>query len=401
MSERFVLVMAGGSGSRLWPASTPERPKHLLSPRPGTPTLLAATLDRARTWLGIDRIWVITTADQRSSIIAAHPELPAAQILAEPCGRNTAPAIAFALLQIREHLKKSEISPEHAVVVALPADHHISAPKALESALDRASAHALEHQEIVTLGIEPSRPDTGYGYIERETQAAAQATAQTTANTTATANTTTQTTDAAPIYPVRRFVEKPDAALAERFVASGRFLWNAGIFILPIARTLAAFNSHAAPIMHTLKPVVDALTDGDAVALERASLAAYAALEAAPIDIALMEKLDDLWVLPVALGWNDLGSWAAIHEISATDARGNALLADDSGSVDAIDCDGNLLWSEGIELVAIGIRDLAVIASDGKLLICPLDRAQEVRKAARISADRSESAEPPNSNSDH
>lgn len=373
MSERFVLVMAGGSGSRLWPASTPERPKHLLGPRPGAPTLLAATLDRARTWLGNDRIWVITTAEQRATIIAAHPEIAPAQIIAEPCGRNTAPAIALALLHIREHLKGQNLSPERAVVIALPADHHISAPKALESALERAHAHALDRQEIVTLGIEPSRPDTGYGYIERDTQAHA------------------QSTGAAPIYPVRRFVEKPDTALAKRFVASGRFLWNAGIFVLPIARTLAALKTHAAPLMSALQPVEAALRANDPEALERASLAAYAVLPAAPIDIALMEKLDDLWVLPVALGWNDLGSWAAIHGISPPDARGNALLSDDSGSVDAIDCDGSLLWSEGIEFIAIGLRDLAVIASGGKLLICPLDRAQEVRKAAHISAARSES----------
>ncbi len=382
MSERFVLVMAGGSGSRLWPASTPERPKHLLSPRPGAPTLLAATLDRARSWLADDRIWVITTAEQRSTIVAAHPEIPPAQIIAEPCGRNTAPAIALALLHIREHLEQRALSPERAVVIALPADHHISAPKALESALERASIHALERQEIVTLGIEPSRPDTGYGYIERDAQPAAQ-------------------TTEAPIYRVRRFVEKPDIALAKRFVASGRFLWNAGIFILPIARTLAALKTHAAPLMSALKPVSAALRADDPNALERTTLAAYAVLPAAPIDIALMEKLDDLWVLPVALGWNDLGSWAAMHGICPPDSRGNALLSDERGSVDAIDCDGSLLWSEGIELIAIGLRDLAVIASGGKLLICPLERAQDVRNAAQISATRSESKGPPTPRDDN
>jgi len=367
MSERYVLVMAGGSGSRLWPASTAARPKHLLGAHPEAPTLLDATLSRARAWVGDGRIWVITTAAQRPAIVAAHPELPADQILAEPCGRNTAPAIAFALLHLRAHLEERGIAPDRAVVVALPADHHIAAPEALERALERASDHALSEQIIVTLGIEPTRPDTGYGYIERD-EAARRGTP--------------------PIYPVRRFVEKPDAERARAFLENGRFLWNAGIFVLPVAGALTAFNKHAPEIAAALGPIAAALRSGDAAALDQASETAYAAVPSAPIDIAVMEKLARLDVLPVKLGWNDLGSWAAIHGVSPLDSDDNALLSDSAGSIDAIDCAGSLVWSEGVEVVAIGLRGLAVIASDGKLLVCPIERAQEVREAARRSALR-------------
>ncbi len=367
MSERYVLVMAGGSGSRLWPASTAARPKHLLGTHPEAPTLLDATLSRARAWVGEGRIWVITTAAQRPAILAAHPELPPDQVLAEPCGRNTAPAIAFALLHLRADLERRGIDPAQAVVVALPADHHIAAPEALERALERASDHAAQQQIIVTLGIEPTRPDTGYGYIEREELARA---------------------GTPPIYPVRRFVEKPDAERARAFLESGRFLWNAGIFVLPVAGALTAFDKHAPRITAAFEPVASALRADDRGALEEASRAAYDVVPSAPIDIAVMEKLQRLDVLPVKLGWNDLGSWAAIHGVSPLDDDGNALLSDDSGAIDAIDCSGSLLWSEGVEVVAIGLRDLAVIASGGKLLICPIERAQEVREAARRSAAR-------------
>ena len=371
MSERFVLVMAGGSGSRLWPASTAARPKHLLGTHPEAPTLLDATLSRARAWVGDGRIWVITTAAQRPAIVAAHPELPAAQILAEPCGRNTAPAIAFALLHLRAYLDERGIAPDRAVVVALPADHHIAAPEALERALERASDHALDEQIIVTLGIEPTRPDTGYGYIERSEEARPGT-----------------PPIQPPIYPVRRFVEKPDAERARSFLENGRFLWNAGIFVLPVAGALTAFNKHAPEIAAALTPVAAALRSRDAAAVDRASEAAYAAVPSTPIDIAVMEKLARLDVLPVKLGWNDLGSWAAIHGVSQVDGDDNALLSDSAGSIDAIDCEGSLVWSEGVEVVAIGLRGLAVIASDGKLLVCPIERAQEVREAARRSALR-------------
>ncbi|MEZ4383453.1 MAG: sugar phosphate nucleotidyltransferase [Nannocystaceae bacterium] len=370
MPERFVLVMAGGSGSRLWPASTDARPKHLLGLSPGAPTLLDATIERARQWIDPARIWVITTAAQRPAIVAAHPELVAAQILAEPCGRNTAPAIAFALLHIRDHLERRGLAAEDAIVAALPADHHVAAPERLLAALIRASEHAERAQVIVTLGIEPRRPATGYGYIERAEGPRPAA------------------ADEAPIFPVVRFVEKPNAKRAARFLASGRFLWNAGIFVLPLARTLAAFSAHAPAIADALAPVAEALRGGDPQAIDAAATAAYAAVPSQPIDIAVIEELAELDVLPVSLGWNDLGSWAAIHSVSPTDERGNALLAGDDAAVDAIDCDRNLIWSEGQEVIAIGVRDLAVIASGGKVLICPLDRAQEVREAARRSAAR-------------
>lgn len=369
MPERFVLIMAGGSGTRLWPASTAERPKHLLGLAPGAPSLLDETVARAARWLGPARIWMITTAEQRPALLRAHPEVPPEQILAEPRGRNTAAAITLGLLEIRAALARRGEASDDATVIALPADHHIGDPAALEAALARAAEHAAARGVIVTLGIEPTRPDTGYGYIERG--------------------------DAAhpgeagpPIYPVRRFVEKPDAARAAQFLASGAFLWNAGIFVLPLGPSLAAIREHAPALADALAPVEPALAARDAAARDAGLARAYDAVPALPFDIAVLERLSALDVLPVRLGWNDLGTWAAIHGANPHDAAGNALLADAAGAIEAIECEGSLFWAEGVEIAALGVSGLAVIASGGKILICPLDQAQRVRELARRSAER-------------
>ncbi|MEZ4452047.1 MAG: sugar phosphate nucleotidyltransferase [Nannocystaceae bacterium] len=365
MTERHVLVMAGGSGTRLWPASIPERPKHLIGLGPGAPSLLAATLERARALVGDGGLWVITTEAQRPAILDAHPELRPEQVLAEPRGRNTAAAIMYALLQIRAAVWRSGFGADEAVVIALPADHHIAAPSALLTALERGIDEAAEHHTIVTLGIHPTRADTGYGYIEHDGEPL-------------------DPRVQPPVYPVRRFVEKPPAEQAALFLATGRFLWNAGIFVLPLARTLSAIHEHAPELAAAFAPVTVALEDEDADR-EAALVAAYAAVPALPIDIALMEKLRDLRVIPVSVGWNDLGSWAAIHEASDHDDQGNSILLDGAARVHVVDSRDNLIWSEGQEIALIGVSHLAVVAVDGKLLICPLNRAQEVRAIAQAS----------------
>lgn len=367
MTERHVLVMAGGSGSRLWPASTSQRPKHLLGLGPGAPSLLAATLERARALTDVGRIWLITTVEQRPAILAAHPELRPAQVLAEPCGRNTAAAIAYGLLEIRAAVWRAGIGADEAVVIALPADHHVAAPAALLATLERASEQAAEHKAIITLGIHPTRPDTGYGYIEHDAEPF-------------------DPRAQPPVYPVRRFVEKPPAEQAALFLATGRFLWNAGIFVLPLQRTLAAIREHAPAIAAALAPVTVALEDDDPARVEEALAAAYAAVPALPIDVALMEKVQGLRVIPVAVGWNDLGSWAAIHEVAAHDDQGNAVLVDAGARVQVIDSRDNLIWSEGQEIAIVGVDHLAVVAVGGKILICPLGRAQEVRAIAQAAA---------------
>lgn len=365
MSERFVLVMAGGSGTRLWPASTPERPKHLLGLAPDAPSLLAATLERAATWAPPERTYVITTADQRAALLAALPRLSPAQLLVEPRGRNTAACVAHGLVAIDARLRAAGEGDEaraRAVVLALPADHHVRDRPAFERAILAAADEAARDRVIVTLGITPTHADTGYGYIERDDRPISDN-----------------------IFPVRRFVEKPDAARAAEFLATGRFLWNAGVFALPVAPALAALAAHAPAIAAAFAPYAAALAAGDPDAAAAALSRAYDEVPRLPIDIALMEKLDDLRVVPVQAGWDDLGSWAAVHAVAPHDAAGNALLTG-ARPVHALDAEGTLVWSDDAEVAVIGVRGLAVIASGGKVLVCPLDRAQEVRAIAERSA---------------
>ena len=364
MTDRFVLVMAGGSGARLWPASTPRRPKHLLGLAPDAPSLLAATLDRARAWAPESRALVITTAAQRAAVLAARPDL-ADRLLVEPVGRNTAACVAHGLVALRARLAHEGWTSDRidrAVVLAVPADHHVADRAAFDRAVLAAADDAARAGVIVTLGITPSHPDTGYGYIERGDAPLA-------------------ASDAPAIYPVRRFVEKPDAARARDFLATGRFLWNAGVFALPLGPALAALARHAPELAAAFAPLAAALAAGDPVAAAAALDGAYAAAPALPIDVALMEKLPDLRVLPVHAGWSDLGSWSAIHAAAAHDADGNALLAADR-PIHAIDARDTLVWSEDAEVAVIGVSGLAVICSGGKVLVCPLDRAQEVRALA-------------------
>ncbi|MBK8264104.1 MAG: mannose-1-phosphate guanylyltransferase [Nannocystis sp.] len=369
MSEPFVVVMAGGNGARLWPASTPDHPKHLLGLAPGAASLLATTLDRARAWAASQRTFVVTTAAQRPAILALTPELPPEHIIAEPAGRNTAPCLHHAMLRVHAALRAADWSPaalRSAVVLALPADHHIRDPRGLDRALRAAIAHAAAAQEIVTLGVQPTAPDTGYGYIERAEQPLH--------------------SGSPALFHARRFIEKPDAARAREFFDSGRFLWNAGIFAFPLLRTLAAIDEHAPELAAAFAPVAAALAIGDDAALTAALTAAYDRAPAQPIDVALLEKLPDLRVIPVEIGWDDLGSWAAVHALAERDLQGNAALAPPGVTLQIADSQDTLVWSDDAEIAVLGVRGLAVIASGGKILVCPLDRAQEIRALAAHSA---------------
>jgi mannose-1-phosphate guanylyltransferase len=362
-SVRVVVIMAGGGGTRLWPASTPTRPKQLLQLSERAPTtLLAAAVERARRLVPLERIYVVTSIALAPAVQVAVPELPGQNVIAEPRPRSTAPCVALALLHVRQHLRDqacTEEQVEKATLTVLPADHHIGDADAFAALLELACEHAEEHGGIVTLGVEPRKPSTAYGYIERGPEPLARR-------------------GAAFVYPALRFVEKPDAIRAQIFLETGHFLWNAGIFVMPLGRVAAELERHARPLWAALAPVARAL--GQHKDPWPAAVTAYEKITAVPIDIAVMEKQRDLCVIPMRLPWTDLGSWAALHEALPRDAHANVVVAPPTAGVQLVDTEHSLVWSEGLEVAVLGMRGVAVVVSGGRVLVCPLDRAEEVRR---------------------
>ncbi len=329
-----ALILAGGSGTRFWPASRRRRPKQLL-PLDGEASLLAATCERVKPLA--EAVWVSTTEELAPAVRAELPDLPRERVIAEPAGRNTAPAIGWSLLAMPEAARRD-------VVAVLPADHRVRDGEAFRDVLAAARDAAAAGDRVLTLGIRPTHAETGYGWLE-----------------------VGETLDAeSGLARVARFVEKPDRAAAERLLARGA-LWNGGIFIFRGTTMLAH-----------LERLVPAIVRGLAAAAaepERA-LELYAALPAISIDYAVMEKLDDLLTVPLDCGWSDLGSWAALAETLPRDAAGNAA----RGEVLAIDAGENVLWSEDGQLAVLGVSGLVVVRTADTVLVLPRDRAQEVRR---------------------
>ena len=340
-----AVILAGGAGERFWPASRRHHPKPLLRVVEGE-TLLEATLSRARRFAA-DRIWVVCGAEHEK-LLRRDAGLPAGRVLVEPMRRNTAMAVGLAAERIAAE------DPD-AVMAVLPADHRIPDARAFASAIRRAAAAARDEGVLVTLGVEPTRPDTGLGYIQVGLPAG-------------------------PKHPglhrARRFVEKPDAARARRYLRRGGYLWNAGIFVWT-ARTLLEELAACAPELHrALLPVRRAL--GRRRRLSKEVLRrSYRSAPSLPIDVAVMERSRRVWTLPVSFHWSDVGSWASLaDELGVGSGRsrtvGGELAFDDGG--------GNLVWADGKTVVLLGVEGLAVIDTGDALLVTRLDRSPELRR---------------------
>jgi mannose-1-phosphate guanylyltransferase len=345
MGERFVVIMAGGSGTRFWPASRAARPKQFLSlgRLQDGETLLQAAVRRGSALVGRDHVLVVTSARHAGATVDQLPDLPQANLLFEPAGRNTAPCLAWACAHVRRR------APD-AVIAALPADPHIGDEAAFIIALQRAF-EAAETGAIATIGVQPTRPETGYGYLELGEPASAGA------------------------RRVRRFVEKPTPERAAQYLAGGQHLWNCGMFFFPVALLLRELTRHI-PELGTFVDACDAAaarSAEDALVQER-----YATLPSISIDYGVMEKTDGILVVPAAFGWDDVGSFASAWELADKDADGNAALSGDLLAIDAARC---LARARGDKLVVLlGVQDLVVVDSDDALLVLPRERAQDVAK---------------------
>ena len=349
------VILSGGSGTRLWPLSRQAYPKQFLA-LAGEDSMLQATWQRVAELASAAPL-VVANEDHRFMVAEQLRQVgctPAAIVL-EPVGRNTAPAIAVAALQ-------ATADGADPLLLVLPSDHVVADAAGFRAAV-AAATPAAQAGKLVTFGIVPTAAETGYGYI----QAVAGGDA--------------------PVRAVARFVEKPDAATAAQYLASGQYFWNSGMFLFQASRYLAELERHAPAMLAACrKAFAAAARDADFVRLDKA---AFAACPSDSIDYAVMEKTADAAVLPIDVGWNDVGSWSALWEVAQQDGDGNT----HHGDVIALDCRDTLAWGDRRLVAMIGLRDIVVVDSDDALLVAHKDQVQEVKEVvARLKAEgRSES----------
>jgi mannose-1-phosphate guanylyltransferase/mannose-6-phosphate isomerase len=363
MSDRqaHAVILAGGSGSRLWPLSRQNLPKQFLS-LDGDASLLQTTIDRLSPLIGAKQV-LIVTQEAHAKGEAYHALLPY-QTLFEPVARNTAPAIALAAA----YLMADGSDP---IMVVLPADHIIKDEARFREHLDIAIA-AAESGKLVTFGIQPTRPDTGFGYIKIRAEATGLRTEQ---------KPPTQSSVLEPescIYEVDRFTEKPDAVTAERFLKEGGYYWNSGMFVWRASVILEEIRRHLPAVD---KVTLDIIAESrKAGTFQQAVEKHFAAMPSISIDYGVLEKSTRVSLIPCDIGWNDVGSWQAVHEIAAKDANGNAL----QGNVIALDCRNSLIRAEKRLVAAIGVEDLCVIETADAVLISRSDQTQRVREVVDV-----------------
>jgi mannose-1-phosphate guanylyltransferase len=342
----YALILAGGRGTRFWPRSRKRSAKQVLNVV-GERTLIQATVDRLTPIIAPDHLWVLANEDLRDTIVRQLPEIPRRQILAEPVARNTAPAIGLAA-----HILHS-LDPK-AVMGVFPADHVIGRVPIFHRTL-RAAFQGASAGELMVVGIQPRWPETGYGYIEfpRGTEAGA-----------------------LPPAKVRRFHEKPALPKARRYLASGNFYWNSGMFFWRTEVLLEAMRRHL-PRTATLLASLPAFGSRSfASALQKA----FPLCENISIDFGVMEKAKNVSGVPAAdFGWNDVGSWNAVHELLPRDGSGNALVCDSL----CVDAQNNMVDARGKMVALLGVKDLVVVDTPDALLIASRDCAQRVGEVVR------------------
>jgi len=349
----YAVIMAGGSGTRFWPKSTKTLPKQFLQLF-GEGTMLQNTVERIKELIAIERVLVVTNSDYVELVKEQLPELPEENVIGEPVAKNTAPCVAISAALLNEN-------QESPVMVVLPADHHITKKEKFLDILQKAINKAEEGDHLVTIGIKPDRPETGYGYIE------------------AGPSNSSVTGDA---VSVKAFREKPDLETAKKFLEQGNYYWNSGMFIWKAESIMSSFKEFL-PDMYAGS--IKAAEKGGAEAVDRF----YYEAESISIDYGIMEHAQNVYVVPGEFGWNDVGSWQAVHDLSVKDKNGNASNAE----ISIFESSGNNLISteNGKAVAVVGLDHIAVVETEKAILICNLNKAQDVKKIVeklRDSEDR-------------
>ncbi len=345
MSGRFAVIMAGGKGERFWPLSTSKHPKQLLA-LAGDKALIAQAVERLDGLIPPENVFVVTNADLVEATRAAAPMLPPENIVGEPIGRDTAAAVACggALVGARD---------PKAVFAVLTADQVMGDLDIFKATLRGGMALAGENEILVTIGIQPAFPSTGFGYIESGADFAKAGGVQ--------------------FKKAVRFVEKPALAKAQEYLASGRFFWNSGMFIWSVPTLAKAFAMHC-PEMKTLMDELTAYAKRGEISVGLEKI--YPALGKISVDYALMEKADNIVMACGTFAWDDVGSWPALESHFPQDADGNTLI----GTCEQIDSKNNIIYSKDRLTAVIGAENLIVVQADGVTLVCPKEKAQEIKK---------------------
>ncbi len=343
----YALIMAGGGGTRLWPLSRQAKPKQALK-LVGERTMFEHAVDRIAPVFQPDEVYVVTGADHVEELMLQAPELPRENFLVEPMGRGTAPAIGLGAI----HLKRRD--PE-AVMAVLTADHFIRDVAQFRRVLT-AAAQVAERGHLVTLGIAPSFPSTGFGYIKQGEKL--------------------DTVDGFPVFRAERFTEKPSAETAFMMVESGQYSWNSGMFIWRVDRILEEF-ARQMPDFYAQLAQVEAVLGTPAY--ESTLRRIWPEVTPQTIDYGVMEGAEDVVVIPVDIGWSDVGNWSSMRDILPADEAGNVVVGEHLG----LDTRDTIVFGRGRLVATIGLRDMIVVDTDDALLICPIEREQEVREVVR------------------
>jgi len=338
----YGVIMAGGSGTRFWPKSKQSFPKQFLRLF-GNQTMIQSTVSRLEPFIAPEKCMVVTNKDYTGIVEEQLPAL--GSVVGEPSAKNTAPCVIAAAAMI--HAKDPD-----AVMIVLPADHHITNPEAFREVLNAAVETAKKNESLVTIGITPNRPETGYGYIHYKMDSVSG--------------------DAKhPSYDVMNFTEKPELKVAEEFLKSGDYLWNSGMFVWKTETILKAFSKYL-PKMHE-SAVNSFMKEGSGSNLEEF----YSSCESVSIDYGIMEKAENVQVIPGDFGWNDVGSWTAVYELGDKDKRGNVV---DAANVSLQGSQNNFISSDSGKIIAlVGVENLAVVETDTTILVCDLSKAQGVK----------------------
>lgn len=348
VNHSHLVIMAGGIGSRFWPMSTPERPKQFVDVLGTGRTFIQMTVDRFKGILPAENVWVVTSQAYEDIIAEQLPEVPRGNILLEPCRRNTAPCIAYAAWRIKS------VDPKATIVVS-PSDHLVLDVPEFQRVITSAMDFASTSDAIVTLGMKPTRPETGYGYIQTDMSCPSARNKE--------------------IYRVDAFREKPDLATAEKYIRKPNMLWNAGIFIWNVSTVVNALRVYAPEINEVFENLLPLYgTDKEQEAINEN----FPKCESISVDYAILEKSEEIYCFPASFGWSDLGTWGSLRENVSRDNNGNAVIGNNVQTFETRDC--VIHCSEERRVVVQGLEGYIVAEKDNTLLICKLSEEQRIKQ---------------------
>ena len=347
MNNTHLVILAGGGGTRLWPLSTEGLPKQFLDILGCGKSLLQQTAERFKGLVPPENIWVATRAEYKDMIKEHLPQVPEKNILVEPCRRNTAPCICYVSWKIKKRNPRAN-------VIITPSDHAIKDEKAFREAVKDCMEFSSETDSIVTLGIKPTHPETGYGYIK--------------------ADLSYSSSRKKNIFRVDAFKEKPTKEIAEEYIKQHNYLWNSGIFIWNVSTIVNAFRVYSPDISHIFEDIYsyyDLPQEQEMINHE------FPKCENISVDYAIMEKAEEIFVYPAEFGWSDLGTWNSLRQHSNPDKYGNAIIGQ---NVDIHESHNSIIHTTGLKKVVIqGIEDCIIAEKDGTLLICKISDEERIR----------------------